>query len=162
MQEFQIDTGDWKAFWERWKDTIDQLPGLKETLLEKIGERTQREVRSAIDSSGLSDSRGRVKRWQNPHVGSGRGYVAVRSDSVLVSAGYQDRQTLNAGALTNFLASGHRVRGPSGRAKRYQPRLRMTRVRGFDFYEKAKAEAEKIAIREAEVMLQELRKLVES
>ena len=59
-------------------------------------------------------------------------------------------------ALTNFLSSGHKVRGPSGRAKRYQPRARMTRVRGLDFYGKAKAEAEKIAVREAENLLRRL------
>jgi len=156
MQEFMVDTGEWNAFWERWQDTIEQLPGLKEAMLEKIGRRAQSEVWSAIDRSGLNDARGRVKRWQNPHVGSGRGYVAVRPDSVEASAGYRDRQVLNAGALTNFLASGHRVRGPSGRARRYQPRARMTRVRGFGFYEKARAEAEKIAVQEAEDFLRRL------
>jgi len=160
MQECFIDTGEWKAFWERWRDTIERFPGLKEAMLEKIGRQTQGEVRSAIDRSGVSDSRGRVKRWQNPHVGSGRGYVAVRPDSVEAAAGYKDRQILNAGALTNFLASGHRVRGPSGRTKRYQYRGRMTRVRGFDFYEKAKAEAEKIAIQTAEEMLGEIKEMV--
>lgn len=156
MQEFQIDTNQWKAFWERWRDTIDQLPGMKEELLERIGESIRDTVRAYIDASGLNDARGRVKRWQNPHVGSGLGYAAVRADSVEVAAGYRDRQRLNAGALTNFLSSGHRVRGPSGRAKRYQPRARMTRVKGLDFYGKAKAEAEKIAVQEAEAFLKRL------
>lgn len=156
MQEFTVDTGDWKAFWDRWQDTIKQLPGLKEAMLEKIGGRVQGEVREAVDRSGLNDPRGRVKRWQNPHVGSRLGYVAVRADSVEVAAGYGDRQRLNAGALTNFLSSGHKVRGPSGRSKRYQPRARMTRVKGLDFYGKAKAEAEKIAVQEAEAFLERL------
>ena len=96
MQEFTIDTGGWKAFWDRWQETINQLPGLKEVMLERLGGRVQGEVRQAVDRSGLHDSRGRVKRWQNPHVGSGRGYVAVRADSVEVAAGYRDRQRLNA------------------------------------------------------------------
>lgn len=156
MQEFTVDTAGWNAFWDRWKNTINKIPGLKEAMLEKLGGRVQGEVRQAVDRSGLHDSRGRVKRWQNPHVGSGRGYVAVRADSVEVAAGYRDRQRLNAGALTNFLSSGHKVRGPSGRAKRYQPRARMTRVRGLDFYSKAKAESEKIAVQEAEDFLRRL------
>lgn len=156
MQEYFIDTGEWKAFWERWHDTIEKLPGLKEAMLEKIGGRVQGEVREAVDRSGLNDSRGRVKCWQNPHVGSGHGYVAVRADSVEVAAGYGDRQRLNAGALTNFLSSGHKARGPSGRSKRYQPRARMTRVKGYDFYAKARAEAEKIAVQEAEAFLERL------
>lgn len=157
MQEYFIDTGEWTAFWSRWKDTIDQFPGLKEAMLEKVGKRIQGEVRESVDRSGLNDSRGRVKLWQNPHVGSRLGYVSVRADSIEVAAGYKDRQRLNAGALTNFLSSGHKVRGRSGRTKRYQPRARMTRVKGLDFYGKAKAEAEKIALQEAEAVLQALR-----
>jgi hypothetical protein len=156
MQEFEINTSQWTAFWKRWQETIDQLPGLKEAMLEKLGGRVQGEVRGAVDRSGLNDSRGRVKRWQNPHVGSGLGYVAVRADSVEAAAGYRDRQRLNAGALTNFLSSGHKVRGPSGRAESYQPRARMTRVKGYDFYAKAQAEAEKIAVQEAEAFLERL------
>lgn len=156
MQEFGINTNQWKAFWDRWQDTIEQFPGLKEAMLQKLGGRVQGEVREAVDRSGLNDSRGRVKLWQKPHVGSGHGYVAVRADSVEVAAGHGDRQRLNAGALTNFLSSGHKVRGPSGRSKRYQPRARMTRVKGLDFYGKAKAEAEKIAVQEAEAFLERL------
>lgn len=170
MQEYFIDTGEWSAFWARWRDTIEQLPGLKEATLEKIGGRVQREVQMAVDRSGLNDARGRVKRWQNPHVGSRSGYVAVRADSHEVTGtigtGYNDKETvlrfkggessMNPRALTNFLTSGHRVRGPSGRSKRYQPRARMTRVKGYDFYAKAKAEAEKIAVQEAENFLRRL------
>lgn len=156
MQEFRVDTGEWNAFWERWRTAINQIPGLKEAMLEKTGGRIREEVRTAADRSGLHDTRGRVKLWQNPHMGSGKGYVAVRSDSVEVAAGYKDRQRINAGALTHFLTSGHRVRGPSGRSKRYQPRARMTRVKGFDFYGRAQAEAEKIAVQEAENFLRRL------
>ena len=64
MQEFTVDAGDWKAFWERWRDTIDRLPGLKEAMLEKIGGRVRGEVREAVDRSGLNGSKGRVKRYQ--------------------------------------------------------------------------------------------------
>ena len=162
MQEFQIDTSDFQEFWKRWGKSIEQIPDMKKAILEKIGDRVQDEVRSRIDSSGLSDHRGRVKLWQKHHVGSGSGYVAIRSDSVEVLAGYRRKsdglqtETLNAGALTNFLTSGHRVRGPSGRTKRYQPRARMTRVKGYDFYAKAQAEAEKIAVQEAEDFLRRL------
>lgn len=156
MQEYFIDTGEWTAFWNRWRDTIDQLPGMKEQLLKQVGAQVAGKVRSAVDFTGVNDARGRVKRWQNPHVGSRSGYVAIRADSVEVAAGYRDRQRLNAGALTNFLTSGHKVRGPSGRSKRYLRRARMTRVRGHDFYKQAKAEAERIALREAEDFLRGL------
>lgn len=156
MQEFEINTNQWNTFWKRWQETIDSIPGMKEEMLERIGESVRDTVRANIDASGLNDSRGRVKRWQNWHKGDGLGYVAVRADSVEVAAGNRDRQRLNAGALTNYLTSGHKTRMPSGRAKRYQPRARMTRVKGLDFYRKAHAEAEKIALQEAEAFLEGL------
>ena len=37
MQEFTVDTAGWNAFWDRWKNTIDKIPGLKEAMLEKLG-----------------------------------------------------------------------------------------------------------------------------
>lgn len=174
MQEFMVDTGDWKTFWERWRNTVDQIPGLKEELLERVGVRVQTEVHTAIEASGIHDSRGRVKRWQNPHKGSGLGYVAIRADSVKVPAGYRRKsdgsqsEELNAGALTNFLTSGHKIRSPSGRAKRkYKPRIYMdplsggTGVRGRGFYAKAKEKAESIARQEADSILQKLKEGLE-
>lgn len=156
MQGSMIDTGEWEAFWKRWGDTIDQLPGMKEQLLKQVGAQVAGKVRSAVGSTGVNDARGRVKSWQNPHLGSGRGYVATRSDSKKVPAGHLHRQELNAGALTNFLVSGHKIRYPAGRAKRYVPRLNVARVRGHDFYKQAKAEATRIALREAEDFLKGL------
>lgn len=166
MQEFMVDTGQWNAFWSRWQDAIDQIPGLREELLAHVGTRIRSEVRQAIDVSVINDSGGRLKAWQEFFIGSKKGYAAVRSKSEKIRAGYKRTQTkfqykgrtvdLNAGALTNFLSSGHKVRGPGGRAKRYVRRARMLRVEGADFYPKAKEEAEKIAMQEAEVVLREL------
>lgn len=153
MQEFTLDRSGWDAFWERWDDAVRQIPGMKAAVLEGAGDRVREAVRDAVDASGLNDRRGRVKLWQDRHVGSRGGYVAVRADSVMVTAGPRDRQTLNAGALTNYLTSGHRVRQPSGRAKRYVSRARMTRVRGYDFYKTATAQAERIALEAAQDFL---------
>jgi hypothetical protein len=156
MQETSVDTSGWKAFWARWDGTVKKIPGMKEAMLEAAGRGVRGEVQSQIVRSGVNDARGRVQLWQNRHVGSGLGYVAVRSDSVEVTAGNQGRERLNAGALTNYLTSGHKVRSPSGRSERYKPRIRMTRVRGYDFYKTASAQAEKIALQEAENFLKQL------
>ena len=75
MQEIFLDAGNWNAFWAEWRDVIESVPGLKDEMLESIGARVQKELQSAIDSSGLNDRRGRVKAWQNPHIGSGKGYA---------------------------------------------------------------------------------------
>lgn len=157
MQEFTVDTNGWDAFWEKWRDTVNAIPDMKEVLLERVGREVRDEVRRAIDASGLDDRRfGRVKQWQGPHMGSKLGYVAVRPESVMVQSGGGNKALLNAGALTNYLTSGHRVRGPSGRAKRYRSRAEKARVGGFRFYKTAGNQAEKIAIQAAEEFLKSL------
>lgn len=157
MQEFIVDTGAWRSFWAGWRGTVNAIPGMKETLLERVGREIRDEVRRAIDASGLDDRRyGRVKLWQGPHVGSGLGYVAVRPDSIMVQSGGGNKALLNAGALTNYLTSGHKVRGPSGQRKRYRSRATKTRVAGFRFYKTAAVQAEKAALQAAEEFLENL------
>lgn len=156
MQAFSVDTASWAAFWRRWDEGVKQIPGLKEAMLEKAGTEVREEVRRAIARSGLNDRRGRVQLWQNRHIGSKLSYVAVRSNSVEVMSGGGNRRAVNAGALTNYLTSGHKVRGPSGRAKRYTPRARMVRVSGFGFYKEAAQGAEKAAVQAAEEFLKRL------
>lgn len=156
MDKITVDTGSWKEFWGRWQDTITKMPDLKQQMLQEIGDRVRSAVRHSVEPSGIHDPKGRIKYFQQQYIGSGKGYTAVRSESTKVPAGYKHTQVLNAGALTNFLASGHKVRPPSGRAKRYVPHARMTRVRGHDFYKMAQDEAEKIAVQEAEAFLRRL------
>ena len=158
MQERFIDTSDWTAFWDRWKDTIAKIPGKKEEMLNRIGEAVQEAIRRAIDETGVNDAHGRVKSWQNPHLGSGRGYVAVRSDSAEVRSAGGAGKPVNAGALTNYLESGHKVRLPSGRAERYVPRLRVDSVPGAHFYRAASISARRIARDAAEALLDEIGK----
>ena len=162
MQEFTMDISEWTEFWDRWEDAIKKIPGLKEQILAKAGDDIQDAVRYSIFQSGLNDRRhGRVKSWQNRHVGSGKGYVAVRPDSVEVESGGGSKEKLNAGALTNFLTSGHKVRGPSGRAKRYVPRARMTRVPGLAFYKDAAKDAEHITAQAAEEFLEQIKEVIQ-
>lgn len=153
MQENRIDLSEWTEFWRQWDQTIKKLPGMKEDMLEKAGDEISEEVRRTILTTGINDVHGRVRTWQNWHVGSGAGYVAVRSDSIDVMSGGGGHNLLNAGALTNFLTSGHRIRLPSGRAKRYLPRARMTYVPGAEFYRKAGSRAVRIALDAANAYL---------
>lgn len=158
MQDFMLETTGWKRFWQKFDELAEKVQLTRAQLLERTGDRLTAEVRQAIRRSGLHDSRGRVQSWQNPNIGSHLGYVAIRPDSVEVSAGGNGRQRLNAGALTNYLTSGHDVRGPSGRNKRYKPQGRMARVEGLGFYEQVERQAERIALDEAERQLEKLAK----
>lgn len=160
-QSLSVDTSGWDEFWNQWKGMIEKIPGMKQAMLEAVGMQLTENVRRAIDASGVDDAMGRVKSWQNAHVGSGRGYVAVRPDSVEVPTGGGGRKTINAGALTHYLDDSHRVRQPSGRAKRYRPEASVTRTRDFRFYAKAGTDADRAAVSAADAfckqILEELR-----
>ena len=138
-----------------------KVPELKKEMLTRAGGKLTEEVRRSIRSSGLNDRHGRVQSWQNPHVGTSVGYVAVRADSVQVAAGGSRSQRVNAGALTNWLTNDRKVRGPSGRSKRYRPAGRMAIIKGRKFYATAAESAQRIAEGEARQMLDQLAQEVE-
>lgn len=84
---------------------------------------------------------GRVAGVQEYHVGSGRGYVAVRAKAETDLDGYA------AGYVTNSLENGHAIRQPSGTAKRRQKsRAKIASVPGKHMYwETRETEAERMA-----------------
>lgn len=87
-------------------------------------------------STSINDSRGKVRSWQQPHEGSGGGYIAIRS----VRGGGSN----GPGAVTNYLESGHDIRSPSGKASRYVPDIQVARARAFHFYRNTDDAAKKI------------------
>ncbi len=133
---------------------LKELPEARKELHERLSEMIKKEVDAQIDASGLNDSRGKIKGWQEPHVGSRGGYAAVRPVKGETGAN-------SPGAITNYLESGHRIRGPSGRAKRYRPRIKKPYVDGYHFYKAARLAVEAKAIAEAERFVEEFRRRLE-
>ena len=86
---------------------------------ERLGARMQAGVRGQI--------RGRINDAHGTVAGSGGGYAAVRPTN---SSSGPD----SPGAITNYLENGHARRRPSGRAKRYRPRIKVLYVNGRGFY----------------------------
>ncbi len=124
-------------------DLLDEIPERRRELHEKIADVIKSEVDAQIIQSGLNDSSGRVKGWQEPHVGSGGGYAAVRATDSSVGDN-------SPGAITNYLENGHKIRGPSGNNPKYRPRIKKAYVDGFHFYSSAKNTVESKAIEAAE------------
>ena len=133
---------------------LDELPGKRKELHEHIADIIKSEVDAQISSSGLNDSSGKVKGWQESHVGSGGGYAAVRT----TDSGIGDN---SPGAITNYLENGHAIREPSGNAKRYRPNIKKPYVDGFHFYESARRNAESRAIAAAEEFADKIRQELE-
>ena len=99
------------------------------------GERLHQTVESSIRMSGMTIRSGDILSWQTPY--PSKGYTAVRPTNTSTGAN-------SPGAITNYLESGHKIRGVSGTAMRYRPRIHVPRVTGFRFYESARAAADKI------------------
>lgn len=97
---------------------------------ERLGARMQAGVRGQIRGR-INDAHGHVAGWQEKYIGSGGGYAAVRPTN---SSSGPD----SPGAITNYLENGHARRRPSGRAKRYRPRIKVLYVNGRGFYSAAR------------------------
>ena len=127
-------------------DLLREFPALRRELHEDLAKLAKQEVDAAIAASGVGDSGGRVRQWQVAHVGSRGGYAAVRP------AGGKEGAEIGPngpGAVTNYLEGGHKIRGPGG-GKGYRPRIRVSYVNGFHFYETARTSFEAKALRRAE------------
>ncbi len=137
------------------QELFDELPDRRRQLHEKIAKDIKDEVDIQIALSGLNDSSGNIKAWQEPHVGSWGGYAAVRASD----ASTGDR---SPGAITNYLENGHKIREPSENSKKYRPRIKTSYVCGYHFYQSARYNVEWRAIAAAEEYVNDItRKLLE-
>lgn len=101
----------------------------------------------------VRDTNGKVRSWQEKHVGSGGGYAAVRATSAATGNN-------SPGAITNYLESGHAIRRPSG-GKNYRPRIKTPYVSGRHFYQKSVQDVESAAIAQTENFVSNLAKQLE-
>jgi len=136
------------------QDLFDEIPELRKQLHEEIGDIIKSEVNAQIARSGLNDSSGHIKEWQETHIGSGGGYAAVRASDKMVGDN-------SPGAITNYLENGHKIREPSGNNKKYRPRIKKPYVDGFHFYQVARNTVESKAIETAEKFAEKFAKKME-
>lgn len=136
------------------RDIFADIPKSREELHEKIADIIKEEVDKEINSSGLNDSSGKIKNWQESTVGSGGGYAAGHA----IKGETGDK---SPGAITNYLENGHRIREPGGNAKNYHPRIKKPYVDGYHFYQSASTTVESKAIAEAERYVEEMKKKME-
>lgn len=118
---------------------LKKMPEKNRALHEELAELAKAEVDAQISASGVNDSSGEIKGWQEPHVGSRGGYAAVRASD----AGTGNN---SPGAITNYVGSGHKIRRPGGKSKRYRPAIKKPYVDGRHFYQKAQTAMESKAI----------------
>ena len=153
-----FDKSDWDAFWRFWDDAIQRIPDLKREALEAMGKAVLQEVREQISRRGVHDSQGRVAKWQEMRIGSKGGYVAVSPSPDEAVQVTRSGEPTTSKDVTRYLERGHGIPTPSGRNRRYQPRItsHRTYVPGRMFYSWAKMYAQKIALAEADRAMDQL------
>ena len=156
MSAITFDQKRWDRFWDYWEDFIEEWPEVKRFALLTMGTAVLKEVQQQVVRRGVNDSRGRVRRWQDMRVGSGNGYVAVSPLNEDVSVSGAKKTTSRD--ITRYLERGHAIRPPSGRSKRYTPRIKSGRtyVPGRQFYSWARQDALKLALAAADDAVSEL------
>ena len=140
----------------RFAAVLKERPELRKQMHTEVAQELKYEVFDQIDRVGIKQSRGRarsekdprppgsVRDWQYDDVGSGGGYAAVRVIDAKRGGGTGPN---SAGAITNYLENGHKVRPPSGNAKRHRKsRARQQYVRGFYFYTATRDRAQQVAL----------------
>ena len=148
----KLDKQRWDRFWSYWeKELPGQIKSAKRQAAQAAGEAIRDEVAGQVRSR-VNDPRGRVERWQQLRMGSGGGYIAVSpvsGEAVQVTRGGKNTTSKD---VTRYLERGHGIRPPSGRARRYVPRVRSGRtyVPGRMFYSWAAANAGKLALKAAD------------
>jgi len=153
-----VEMGELHRLIDDFEHVLREVPNSRREMHRRVGAAVLEEVRRQIDSSGLNDAHGRIKGYQDYFVGSLGGYAAVRAIRGLGPHGYSD----SPGALTNYLENGHRIRRPSGRAKkRRRGRAKQAYADGFHFYEAARQTAESIAYEAAYRYAEDLAQMLE-
>lgn len=146
---------------EEFDQVVEQMPDVKRQIYVSVGKKLRADVRRQINHR-LTDRDGNVSRWQDFEIGRFGGFVRVLPvDKTEDKWGYTNK------AKTYYLEHGHAVPAPSGKWKRYRPRLKRTVfnakthrgiVEGRMFYSYARADAEKIALDETKKQMKQLLK----
>ena len=136
---------------ERLHGLAAEFRAVREQLLDQASNQLEQALDRSITASGLRDIHGKVRSWQETKKGSGGGYVAIhpKPRTFVVT---QTGKEYAVGYITNAIENGHKVRFPSGRAKRYRPEVHMARARAFKFYADTQPVAEEVAREMAQSM----------
>lgn len=139
MIEVNIDASEVKCLADRFLQAPQVLKEAKRQALEDAAPKLKEVVDREIGGTG------KVQSWQEKYVGSKGGYAAVRPKKETWTKATQKKGNYYAvGYVTNAINSGHR-----------SPRARKP-IAGKQFYQRAQAQAERIAQEAGEQIIQTL------
>ena len=155
-----LDAKELESFHAYYDKFIERLPAIKTQAIYAAGKALQQEVQAQVDQQGINDGFGRVKRWQQVHLGSKGGYAAVRPGKEATDSTWRGK-AVDSRQITKWLERGHAVRQPSTTGGRFyggeKTVLASSRkyglfgvVKGKQFYSYARLTGEKKALDAAE------------
>ena len=151
--EATLDTRELEKLVQRLAQSPQILREARRKAFEDAAPKLKKEVTGQLGSSR------KVYRWQEAYVGSKGGYAAVRPKARTYAEDDKGRKTrYQVGYVTRAINSGHRFPSPSGRNKRYKPRIKSAsqQVPGKHFYQAAQANMPDIARDAAEQVVHTL------
>lgn len=151
--EAKLDTHEIERLAERLAKSPKILQSAKKKAFQEAAPKLAQGVVEHLGSSQ------KVSRWQESYVGSKGGYAAARPKARTYAEDNKGRKTrYRVGYVTGSVNSGHRFPSPSGRNKRYKPRIKIAtqRVTGKFFYQAAQADLPNIARDAAEQVARDL------
>ena len=117
-----VDTSGLDRLLESWDTLVQRFPAEKQAALARMGAKVLQQVRSQIGGTG------KVAGWQEAHMGSGGGYVAVRAKAKTFQSTKSGKRYA-VGYITNAFEGGHKIRRPQG-GKGYRSRVNVAAVSG--------------------------------
>ena len=133
-----------------WDVLLERFPAEKRRVLSQVGQELLRQVRVQIGGTG------KVAGWQDIHMGSGGGYVAVRPRAKTYQT-TKGGKRYAVGYITNAIEGGHRPGGrqpgPKAAGYRYQPRFHVSSVPGLWFYDRVRAQVGSLTQEELDTLL---------
>ena len=146
-----VDTRGIDRLVESWDRLLKQFPEAKRRALEQMGRDLLANVGEEIGGSG------KVAGWQEPHMGSGGGYVAVRAKAKTYQVTKSGKRYA-VGYITNAIEGGHKHGGRRGSSKkkgyRYRARYKTAAVPGKWFYQAVRQDVANMSQAEVDDLIQ--------
>ena len=142
---------------ESWEALLQDYPGMKRELLEKLGAQLLADVQGEIGGSGT------VQGWQERYIGSKNGYVAVRPKAKTYKTTSSGKQYA-VGYVTNAIEGGHKHRRPSQQKRdgyRYRARINVPAVPGKHFYAAVRGTLGNVGQQEIQALAAEIARRLE-
>lgn len=147
--EVGIDSGELEKLVSKLDTLEKDFPARRRDFVESVGRKLYQALRSRMGG-------GKVAGWQGVFYGSKGGWAAIRPHAKV----YQETKTgkrYAVGYITGAIEGGHKVRDPSGTAKRYRPAIRVGRnVPGKYYYRDTRAGMEQMVLQEAQALVEQM------